>query len=291
MSDMYFKSLPDKSTPLIPSNLDKLNDIKVSPTEPTTNEKVWIQKGKNLYNPSTMPLKTGLWGNGTSKTIVTNSNGTFVVVPIRGGNTIAISKAKNTGIYCCTTSNYPSSGVSIIDNWTGTEPLDKLTINTSKDARYLFIGLYDINKLMVEYNSEATEYEAYVEKAIYVKNDNGMFEEFYKKEEYTISNTPSHIGGTNRYKLIKNGNVVVLNVDTLWVNSITKDTWIFLGNIPAEILLSLAIAGSGVLSRGDTGAVIGYGKVGITTDGILQVKVNVDYSNLCALGFNLTWIL
>lgn len=48
MSDMYFKSLPDTSTPLIPSNLDKLNDIKVSPTEPTTNEKVWIDNINNI---------------------------------------------------------------------------------------------------------------------------------------------------------------------------------------------------------------------------------------------------
>jgi hypothetical protein len=52
MSDMYFKSLPDTSTPLIPENLDKLNDIKVSSTEPSTGEKVWIQNtddDKKIY--------------------------------------------------------------------------------------------------------------------------------------------------------------------------------------------------------------------------------------------------
>lgn len=47
MSDMYFKSLPDTSTPLIPSNLDKLNDIKVSPTQPETGEKVWFKTDNN----------------------------------------------------------------------------------------------------------------------------------------------------------------------------------------------------------------------------------------------------
>lgn len=50
MSDMYFKSLPDKSTPLTPENLNKLNDIKVSPTEPTTGEKVWIKHKENLFD-------------------------------------------------------------------------------------------------------------------------------------------------------------------------------------------------------------------------------------------------
>lgn len=48
MSDMYFKSLPDTSTPLIPTNLNKLNDIKVSPTQPETGEKVWIDDENNI---------------------------------------------------------------------------------------------------------------------------------------------------------------------------------------------------------------------------------------------------
>ena len=32
--------------------LDKLNNVVISPTEPTTGEEVWIKKGKNLFNKS-----------------------------------------------------------------------------------------------------------------------------------------------------------------------------------------------------------------------------------------------
>ena len=74
MSDMYFKSLPDKSTPLIPTNLDKLNDIKVSPTQPTTNEKVWIQRGNNILNLSNFKTQTI---NGV--TFTNNNDGTITI--------------------------------------------------------------------------------------------------------------------------------------------------------------------------------------------------------------------
>jgi hypothetical protein len=48
-------------TPLNDTNLNQMQanmekaGVVVSPTEPTTNEKVWIQKGKNLFNIKNIP--------------------------------------------------------------------------------------------------------------------------------------------------------------------------------------------------------------------------------------------
>lgn len=188
-------SAPDLSAETLnqmQSNIEE-SCVVVSPTEPTTNEKVWIQKGKNIYNPNTMPLSTGLWGNSNTQKIVSNSGGKFVIVPIQGGNTITISKEGN-AIYYATTSTYPAEGASLLDNWTGSETINKVTITTNQNANYLFLGLYSTTKLMVEYNSTATEYEAYVEKAIHTKNDNGVYEEFYNENDYKIETVTTGTG-------------------------------------------------------------------------------------------------
>ena len=221
MSDMYFKSLPDTSTPLIPSNLDKLNDIKISPTKPTTNEKVWIQKGKNLYNPDTMPLLTGLWGNSTDKKIVANASGKYVVVPVEGGTTVAISKETN-GLYYCTTATYPASGIALLNNWNGSEDINQATIEIDENAKYLFICLYNTTKLMVEYNSTATEYEAYIEKAIYVKNNNGVFEPFYKENEGKILWTNPNPSSTFPSKTITLNSDDYDMLKIIWINDISE---------------------------------------------------------------------
>lgn len=56
MKKKEFQNLPSTETPINAENLNEMQDnieescVIVSPTEPTTNEKVWIQKGKNLFN-------------------------------------------------------------------------------------------------------------------------------------------------------------------------------------------------------------------------------------------------
>ena len=173
MKKKEFQNLPSTKTPINADNLNEMQDnieescVVVSPTEPTTNENVWIQKGKNIYNPNTMPFSTGLWGNSNDKKVFANSGGKYVVIPIQGGTTITISKESN-AIYYATTSAYPASGVDLLDNWAGSETINKVTIATNQNANYLFLGLYSTTKLMVEYNSTATEYEEYIEKKINV---------------------------------------------------------------------------------------------------------------------------
>lgn len=178
----------------------------VSATEPIGNNRgqVWIQKGKNLYNPSRYPLFQGLWTEGEK--IGFNDSGWYVVVPITGGLPYTISKTNNM-IYCCTTASYPKGGIVQVDTWTGSGNVNQLIKETSPEAKYLFIGLLAsssatgtdkanaIAGLQVEQGRVATPYEAYVEPKVYLKNDNGVYEEFYKENE-TLLYSSSGSNGT-----------------------------------------------------------------------------------------------
>ena len=50
MTRIKFENSPSTNTPINANNLNKLNNVVISETEPTTGEEVWIQKGKNYIN-------------------------------------------------------------------------------------------------------------------------------------------------------------------------------------------------------------------------------------------------
>lgn len=109
--------------------------------------------------------------------------------------------------------------------------------------------------------------------------------------EYAISNTPGHNGGTNNIKLVQVGQIIILNVSALWIDSISKDTWIKLGDIPTKLIPTTFKSGVAIACRGTDGNVIGMGKVEVTDTGKLQFKGNISYDQLSALNFNLMWTL
>lgn len=53
MTRIRFEDLPSRKTPKNAENLNKLNNVIISSTEPTTGEEVWIQTGDNIFNPNT----------------------------------------------------------------------------------------------------------------------------------------------------------------------------------------------------------------------------------------------
>lgn len=178
MSDMYFKSLPDTSTPLIPDNLDKLNDIKVSPTEPTTNEKVWIQKGKNLIKNFLMHYQL---------------TGTGLTPDDYCATTDYIEILLNTDYIFSNSLNTPAGGIYVFDK--NKVFLERISIDNNLavininnlNAKYITIltwatNIDDLQWMQLEQGPTATEHEEYIEKAIYAKNDNGLYEKFYSED-------------------------------------------------------------------------------------------------------------
>lgn len=54
MTKIRFENSPSTNTPINANNLNKLNNVVISKTTPTTGEEVWIKKGKNLFDSSTI---------------------------------------------------------------------------------------------------------------------------------------------------------------------------------------------------------------------------------------------
>lgn len=196
MSDMYFKSLPDKSTPLIPDNLDKLNDIKVSPTQPTTNEKVWIQKGKNLFNAATNIEARGFCRLCTDGILGQNTSFCSVKVKVKP-NTIYVTSSN---IIYTEWSNlcYFDKNMNFIsgDNYNG----ENKVFTTPENCYYITIALLNTYTwFQLEQGSTATEYEAYIEKTIWCKNDNGVYEPFYNESDFKPEIITTETGIAEKY--------------------------------------------------------------------------------------------
>lgn len=175
------------------------NGIIVSAIEPIKNRRrIWMKKGKNLYNPETMPLMNGLWYGASS--IVTNNAGWYVVVPITSGQTYTVSKKNDKTVLSylsfalATTQELPEDGATIINAKTTIGQLKQASIEASSNANFLIVFLAGaitftdddkikaIEELQVEVGTSKTDYEAFIDPTIYVKNENGIYEEFIKKE-------------------------------------------------------------------------------------------------------------
>ena len=194
-------------TPFSARNINRMQEeigTIVSPTEPTgdNREKVWIQKGKNILIPS----------NG-STAISNNDNNTYTFksdLAINWYNCIATAKLKaNTQYTISVSSNllYGRLALSSIPEGTPDgypadidgNALNILTptnnsttfISNKEQTVYLrYCSDYERTNLssftasiQLEQGSIATEYEPYVEKKIFVKNDNGVYEEFINADK------------------------------------------------------------------------------------------------------------
>lgn len=166
------------------NNIEK-SAVIVSKNEPTTNEKVWIQKGKNLVNK----INYGHYFSTGSSTPQFANNVQFAstdfIEIIQNVDYIFSHQLGSAwGDIACFDSNY--NYIEKINNQAITT---KFNI-TNENVKYIIINMYDSNGItetneswaQLEQNSIATPYEAYIEPKIYVKNDNGIYEEFIRKE-------------------------------------------------------------------------------------------------------------
>lgn len=206
------------NTPLSSYNLNRMQEkiledgIVVSPTEPTTNRrKVWMQKGKNLFNKNDYDLFKG-YINGETKTIVANTNANSIYIKVKPNTTYTISrKVFNAGesFAVGTLKNRPSAG-DIAIKYATYSSQSSATVTTGNDEKYLLIYLMwesnatvtlkeILDNIQIEQNSVATKYESYINPTIYVKNNNDIYEEFIKKEESEINIVTGQEVATNEY--------------------------------------------------------------------------------------------
>jgi len=219
MQKIEFKNLPNTDTPISAENLNAIQDnveneindssVVASPTEPTglDRKKVWMQKGKNLFDKNNANILNAATSGDTGK-IVTNNNMKLIYVPCKPNTTYTSQKIQGQNNNLSYTKELPKVGVGFygrVLNMTGTT----CTITTGADAKYLVLVILNLevetsltleqvlNSIQIEQGSTATQYEPYVENKIYIKNDDDVYEEFMKKEE--IQSTYSTDGNVIKF--------------------------------------------------------------------------------------------
>ena len=217
------------NTPLSSYNLNRMQNeiledgIIVSPTEPTTDRrKVWFQKGKNLFDGQII--------NGYGL----NEDGTTYVSSHRAvSDFISIIANSN---YCFSGAEFKTICIfdkdkNFISSLNGSSANNFSTPSNAKYVRLAFDNTVDYSNLQVEYGTEATEFEEYVNPAIYIKNEDGIYEEFIKKEEIVTTKWQALALNLNYRKVVKNIELAVnYNPSAETVNG----GWITLGTLPED---------------------------------------------------------
>lgn len=209
------------------NNIEK-SAVVVSPTQPTTNEKVWFKKGKNLFNKDDFISRESYIDGSNGKITSFLGHTKLLIVEIAGGQDYTISKMVSQIFRVGTTSEFPADGVTVNNlkiNNTGTS----ITISAGKSEKYLVCYYYNADyeslstseieaTIQIEANSTATPYESYIKPTVLVKNGS-IFEEFILKNEKKYSVTEQAIGtwidGKTVYrKIIEATSPVVADTNT-----------------------------------------------------------------------------
>ena len=160
-------------------------EVYVGAEEPTTGEKVWFRKGKNLFDKSN--IYNILYNN---ETIAENSAwgmSDFIKVSSNTKYTMSstLSSGQTTGQIQI--NEFDESKKYITSTFSNVTLLEFTTNVTTK---YLRIG-YRVDRqenIMLE-QGNYTSYERYIEPQIFVRNSNGVYEEFIKNNIKEISFT------------------------------------------------------------------------------------------------------
>lgn len=154
------------------STLSK-SEVYVGPEEPTTGEKVWFRKGNNLLDKSKFIFNKSL--NTDTGTVNVSTSGNWYAIEEYidfkqyAGKTVSLSSRLTVAFYD-SNKKYISSIVARI-NPTGIVPTNAVYIRADVYKDY-----YDVVQL--EIGNTPTEYQPYVEPQIFIKNSNGVYEEF-----------------------------------------------------------------------------------------------------------------
>lgn len=227
---------------------DKLieDGIIVSTTEPTIDRrKVWIRKGKNLFDKSNLKVESAwqaTYSIDENKKIKAQCTATSGVSYVRINSTYL--KAGTYTFSANVTGQLQQVRVRRA-NETAVETFNTSTGSfTIENDEQIYFEFYiwatsttnsiEIQNIQIERGSEATEYEAYTEPTIYIKNDNDEYEEFTEKEDTGWINCILENGHKNvegaELKYRKIGNVVYLKGQ---ITNITNEyAWKRVASVP-----------------------------------------------------------
>lgn len=207
-------------------------EIFVGAEEPTTGEKVWFRKGKNHFNGE---LKAGTFLNGVPNTEMSTTrirNTEYIGVKNNTDYTISAKYSKtlqiNVMIYDEDKKFIKEVGWNNVPYTFTTTDTTKYIMFALRESSNANITTKDITEIQLEQGSKTTSYEAYIEPKIFVRNSNGVYEEFIKKNSEIYSTEEQRIGtwidGKPLYRIIKEYNVSAKETQSNDISSIPYDT-------------------------------------------------------------------
>lgn len=162
------------------------DDLIVSSTEPTglNRKKVWMQKGKNLFNKNKKFLNAWINGKGNIASYE-NQNVVSELIPCKPNTKYTVSGYPENAFVKVASYNKNRKYINVLIDIQSSET--KQTFTTGDNDYFIRVGCGDsltvIDTIQLEQGSTATEYEEYIEPKIYIRNDNNVYEEFIGKEE------------------------------------------------------------------------------------------------------------
>lgn len=184
----------------------KKRGLKVSASEPSTGEEVWIKKGKNII-PTDTAWESGTINDSGAETASTNTVRSINYFPVLPAQQYIASYNSDANTFLNVVACYDENK-QFISRLTA---MRKAAFTLPAGTRYIRPAFYNSNGLtpaqvvsnitnkQIEQGATATSYEAPVDKEIYYKNNNGIYEQFYKEEpiEYGSNSNGSYIKYAN----------------------------------------------------------------------------------------------
>jgi hypothetical protein len=187
-----------------------LSEVYVGPTEPLSGEKVWVQKGKNLFN-----INGPYWAVYGGPTIVGNKisfptssgniGGTRFTQKIKLGSPIVLSAIASGGSARFLLRPLDSNGelitnlsiagytyLDVYKGYYGDIPDGEYSqvFDFEDRVSYLQLGFIHtggtFDNVQIEYGTHATDYTNYVNPKLYTKNEHDIYEEYNSDNEEVV---------------------------------------------------------------------------------------------------------
>lgn len=217
--------------------------------QPTDGEEVWIQKGKNLlYTSYDENNKLSITATKDDYYIHTNYN-----CYLEEGKTYAVSFESDG-------EGGGQAGTDTVQIWllkdneyTYKYSFSSKAMTFTPEASGYYYLRFDVNKnatthsfwnIQVEQGTTATSYESYVDKKIFLKNDNGNYEEMINASEVNVliprkiypSFNWDYIYTTDlQYTCFKVGRMVFLNIHTMGFHVSPENGATIISNLPPTV--------------------------------------------------------
>lgn len=189
----------------------ELGEVAINPTQPTTNEKVWFKKGKNLFNKDNNIIK----GYSLNDSGGRNPGADYFYganyISVKPNTTYTIQQGNADTFRVC---EYTADKTFVKRDISSTMTFTFTTGSTTYFVRISSL-ITNLDSLQLELGSTASSYEAYIEPTVFVKNGS-IFEEFVKDEALikygAVANPDSSVFSITRSNVVQIDNIVFVDL-------------------------------------------------------------------------------